>query len=265
MPRKGRFLTSDWFVPRRKVHIETAEEKWKRLTAEEHFEKERRAEEKVEEARVELRNELQPLFKSVKEGVTRNVAEQIIKVLEDPTDRSIAKMEKISHRIPTEILIKIVAEKKLVRSNRAIAAAELGNRSGAKATQALIKTMQGNDEFNARLIAARALGEQYAATPAIMKKLAITALKKALTEDREAGIRLSAAESLGKTGDKTATKTLIEGLTVDKSSAVRLACAEALGKIGGEESLQALKNALPKEKDDTTRAFIKRAITRISR
>jgi HEAT repeat protein len=72
---------------------------------------------------------------------------------------------------------------------------------------------------------------------------AVGALIQALQQESY-GIRMGAAEALGKIGDKRATTPLIKCLQEDENDFVRAKAAEALGRIGNQRAIKPLIKAL---------------------
>ncbi len=89
----------------------------------------------------------------------------------------------------------------------------------------------------------------------------IAELTKQLGE-KDSGMRRSAAELLGATGDETVIDALIPVLK-DKDRFVRQEAVLALKKIGGSRAAEHLTQALNTEKNEFVRDFIKRALERL--
>ncbi len=81
-------------------------------------------------------------------------------------------------------------------------------------------------------------------------------------ENKDSGIRRSAAELLGLTADETAIDALIP-LLKDENRFVRQEAVWALKKIGGSRAVEPLTQALNTEKNEFVRDFIKMALERL--
>ncbi len=91
-------------------------------------------------------------------------------------------------------------------------------------------------------------------------KPAVKALLKALQHEKH-GLRMGAAEALGKIGDRRAVTPLIRCLQEDENDFVRAKAAEALGRIGNQRAINPLIRAL---KDKAVRRIAARALIRIA-
>ncbi len=80
--------------------------------------------------------------------------------------------------------------------------------------------------------------------------------------NKDSGVRRSAAELLGSTGDETVIDALIPVLK-DKDRFVRQEVVLALKKIGGSRAVEHLTQALNTEKNEYVRDFIKMALERL--
>jgi len=81
-------------------------------------------------------------------------------------------------------------------------------------------------------------------------------------ENKDSGIRRSAAELLGSTADETAIDALIP-LLKDKNRFVRQEAVLALKKIGGSRAVEHLTQALNTEKNEFVIDFIRMALERL--
>ncbi|HEY9614650.1 HEAT repeat domain-containing protein [Allocoleopsis sp.] len=116
-----------------------------------------------------------------------------------------------------------------------------------------IVALQRDKDDGVRLAAAQALGK-------IGDKAATSALIVVLQQDKVDEVRSAAAQALGKMGGKAATSALIVVLRQDKVDVVRLAAAQALGKIGDKAATSALIVALQQDKDDWMRSAAAQAL-----
>ncbi len=82
--------------------------------------------------------------------------------------------------------------------------------------------------------------------------------------NKDSGMRRSAAELLGSTGDETVIDALIPVLK-DKDRFVRQEAILALRKVGGSRAVEHLSQALDTEKNEFVRDFIKMALERLQR
>ncbi len=83
----------------------------------------------------------------------------------------------------------------------------------------------------------------------------------ALLEDNSSGVRLHAAVSLGRIGDRSALPALLNALNSDQSAAVRIMTAQALGGFREKKAVEALVEAVA-EGDENTRPAAIRALGR---
>lgn len=83
-----------------------------------------------------------------------------------------------------------------------------------------------------------------------------------LLGNKDSGMRRSAAELLGATGDETVVDALIPVLK-DENRFVRQEVVLALRKIGGSRAVEHLTQALDTEKNDYVRDFIRLALERL--
>ncbi len=102
--------------------------------------------------------------------------------------------------------------------------------------EALIDTLQNDDDANERRWAAAALG-QY------RDPVAVPALLEALREEDDGKVRTQAATALGMIGDPEAVDDLIHALETGDEE-MRTQATRALGEIGDERALGALSHAL---------------------
>ena len=105
-----------------------------------------------------------------------------------------------------------------------VSASALGS---ASQVQPLVKRLEGNTDYRARVQAALALGRSD-------DEAARAPLEKALRKDDRAAVRAAAALALGSLGDQQAVDALEEGLD-DASLTVRTQAAEALAMLRGDD------------------------------
>lgn len=200
----------------------------------------------------------------------RRAVESLIKALDDKDEevrwKSTWALGNIRDRRAVEPLIYLLSDKSW--TVRRFAASALGKIGDERAVESLIESLN-DEEWHVRKYAADALGKigDERAVPSLMKTLhdedgdvkwkAVVALGKMksgaveplieLLKNEDWHIRGTAAEALGRIGDKTAVKPLINilvGWSRDRNKYVRGRAAEALGRIGDEQAFQPLTQAL---------------------
>jgi len=138
----------------------------------------------------------------------------------------------------------------------------------SKVVDALIATLENDNNADVRFESARALGQIHIKAKATIVKESVEALTRALIDDPDSGVRAESARSLGLIGPRayTATKALEMSLRADASPYVREQSAYSLGYIGtgASNAIPSLISCMNEEYDPAVRLAAALSLAKIT-
>lgn len=160
----------------------------------------------------------------------------LVKAMRDPHEDSqsvkLAAAQALGQMRAAEAVPLLLAELAVIDEWASPRIAEVLTGFGDTATDPLIQALSDEAHVNVRVWAAQILGQSNAkkAVPELLARL----------QDRASTVRMSAAEALGKIGDKRAANDLMDLARRDPVSTVRAEAARALGRVGDETVIDSL-------------------------
>ncbi|MFO0726676.1 MAG: HEAT repeat domain-containing protein [Myxococcota bacterium] len=160
----------------------------------------------------------------------------LVKAMRDPHEDSqsvkLAAAQALGQMRVEEAVPLLLAELAVVDEWASPRIAEVLTSFGDAALGALIQALSDETHVNLRVWAAQILGQTMArvAVPDLIARL----------QDRSSAVRMSAAEALGKIGDKRAANDLVDLARRDPVATVRAEAARALGRVGDETVVENL-------------------------